>query len=109
MWDGARNLADLGGLELVAGGETKRGRVFRSAARDWMTDRGWGEARDAGGGLRAAVALGGDTDTNGAVTGALLGARVGASGLPAAWLGRLVDQPSIEAEALHLAANVVPT
>lgn len=48
MWDGARNLADLGGLELVAGGETKRGRVFRSAAREWMTDRGWGEARDAG-------------------------------------------------------------
>ena len=47
-WDGARNLADLGGLELVAGGETKRGRVFRSAAREWMTDRGWGEARAAG-------------------------------------------------------------
>lgn len=47
-WDGARNLADLGGLELVAGGETTRGRVFRSAAREWMTDRGWDEARAAG-------------------------------------------------------------
>ena len=47
-WDGARNLADLGGLGLVAGGETKPGRVFRSAAREWMTDRGWGEARAAG-------------------------------------------------------------
>ena len=47
-WDGARNLADLGGLELVGGGETRPGRVFRSAAREWMTDRGWDEARAAG-------------------------------------------------------------
>ena len=47
-WDGARNLADLGGLALVAGGETRRGRVYRSAAREWMTGRGWDDAREAG-------------------------------------------------------------
>lgn len=47
-WDGARNLADLGGSALVAGGETKRGRVYRSAAPEWMTGRGWDDARSAG-------------------------------------------------------------
>ena len=47
-WDGARNLADLGGLALVAGGETRHGRVYRSAAPEWMTGRGWDDARSAG-------------------------------------------------------------
>lgn len=47
-WDGARNVADLGGLPLVAGGSTARGRVFRSAAPEWMTTQGWDEARAAG-------------------------------------------------------------
>lgn len=40
-WDGARNLADLGGLPLVDGGTTVQGRVWRSAAPEWMTDAGW--------------------------------------------------------------------
>lgn len=47
-WDGARHLADLGGAALVAGGETRRGRVYRSAAPEWMTGRGWNDARSAG-------------------------------------------------------------
>ena len=47
-WEGARYLADLGGLALVAGGETASGRVYRSAAREWMTGRGWDDARAAG-------------------------------------------------------------
>lgn len=47
-WDGARNLADLGGLALASGGTTAAGRVFRSAAPEWMTDRGWNDARAAG-------------------------------------------------------------
>ena len=47
-WDGARNLADLGGLALVSGGVTRCGKVYRSAAREWMTGRGWDEARAAG-------------------------------------------------------------
>jgi ADP-ribosylglycohydrolase len=55
-------------------------------------------------GLRAVVALGGDTDTNGAVAGALLGALHGRAGLPAVWLERLVDREEIEAEAQALAA-----
>ncbi|WP_395659018.1 tyrosine-protein phosphatase [Nocardioides sp.] len=47
-WEGARNLADLGGLPRVAGGSTARGRVFRSAAPEWMTSQGWAAARAAG-------------------------------------------------------------
>lgn len=54
-WDGARNLGDLGGLPLVDGGETRAGRVYRSAAPEWMTDRGWGDARASG--LRTVVDL----------------------------------------------------
>ena len=54
-------------------------------------------------GLRHVVSLGGDTDTNAAVTGALLGARQGRPGLPSAWLEKLVDRAAIEAEAEALA------
>lgn len=54
--------------------------------------------------LRRIVALGGDTDTNGAVTGALLGAAVGRSGLPSGWLDRLRDRSAIEREARALVA-----
>lgn len=57
--------------------------------------------------LRRVVALGGDTDTNGAVAGALLGAAHGRDGLPGAWLDRLADRASIEAEARSLARLVV--
>ena len=49
--------------------------------------------------LRRVVSLGGDTDTNGAVAGALLGARDGANGLPAPWLQRLRDADAIRADA----------
>jgi len=47
-WDGARNAADLGGLPLVYGGTTVYGRVWRSAAPEWMTAAGWQAARAAG-------------------------------------------------------------
>jgi len=49
--------------------------------------------------LRRVVALGGDTDTNAAVAGALLGARDGEGGLPVGWLLRLRDGEEIRAEA----------
>ena len=49
--------------------------------------------------LRRVVSLGGDTDTNAAVAGALLGARDGANGLPARWLQRLRDAEAIRADA----------
>ena len=54
-------------------------------------------------GLREVVALGGDTDTNAAVTGALLGAFHGRASLPRTWLGKLVELASIDAEAVALA------
>ena len=54
-------------------------------------------------GLRYVVSLGGDTDTNAAVTGALLGASHGRGALPTAWLEKLVDRQAIEAEAVALA------
>ncbi len=54
--------------------------------------------------LRRVVALGGDTDTNAAVAGAVLGAWAGARGLPATWLDRLRDRTEIEAEAEGLVA-----
>ena len=47
-WHGAFNLRDLGGLPLVDGGTTVQGRVFRSGAPEWMTERGWADARQAG-------------------------------------------------------------
>jgi ADP-ribosyl-[dinitrogen reductase] hydrolase len=50
------------------------------------------------------VSLGGDTDTNGAVAGALIGAALGRPALPAAWLERLKDREALEAEAASLAA-----
>jgi ADP-ribosyl-[dinitrogen reductase] hydrolase len=54
-------------------------------------------------GLRYVVSLGGDTDTNAAVTGALLGAHHGREALPSAWLEKLADRQAIEAEAETLA------
>jgi ADP-ribosylglycohydrolase len=61
------------------------------------------EGRSVEEGLRHVVALGGDTDTNAAVTGALLGALHGREALPTAWLEKLVDRQAIETEADALA------
>ncbi len=47
-WDGARNLADLGGLPLLDGGRTRSGVVWCSAAPEWLTAEGWRAARAAG-------------------------------------------------------------
>lgn len=52
--------------------------------------------------LRRVVGLGGDTDTNAAVAGALIGARDGEAGLPGEWLERLLERDAIRAEALGL-------
>jgi ADP-ribosyl-[dinitrogen reductase] hydrolase len=57
-------------------------------------------------GLRRVVGLGGDTDTNAAVAGALLGALHGVDGLPVAWLDRLHEGAAIRTEAASLAALV---
>lgn len=39
------------------------------------------------------IALGGDTDTTGAIVGALAGATVGAGGIPGEWLAGLIEWP----------------
>ena len=49
--------------------------------------------------LRRVVSLGGDTDTNAAVAGALLGARDGVGRLPSGWLEHLRDAEAIRADA----------
>jgi ADP-ribosyl-[dinitrogen reductase] hydrolase len=59
--------------------------------------------------LRHVVGLGGDTDTNAAVAGALLGALVGVDGLPHLWLERLRDPEGIVAEAEALVPLAVRT
>jgi ADP-ribosyl-[dinitrogen reductase] hydrolase len=55
-------------------------------------------------GLIWAVNLGGDTDTNGAVTGALLGARFGAAAIPERWLTALERRAELEGVGGQLAA-----
>ncbi|MBM3946870.1 MAG: ADP-ribosylglycohydrolase family protein, partial [SAR202 cluster bacterium] len=42
------------------------------------------------------VSAGGDTDTNGAVAGALLGARFGEAVIPARWTECIGNRPSLE-------------
>jgi ADP-ribosyl-[dinitrogen reductase] hydrolase len=61
-------------------------------------------ADDFEGGLVWAVNLGGDTDTNAAVTGALLGARLGAAAIPARWLDVLERRDELEAVGRQLAS-----
>jgi ADP-ribosyl-[dinitrogen reductase] hydrolase len=53
--------------------------------------------------LTEVVRLGGDTDTNAAVAGALIGARDGVSGLPRMWLERLQGRQTIGSLAERLA------
>jgi len=66
-----------------------------------------GEELDFEDGLRYVVGLGGDTDTNAAVAGALLGVLHGAAAISSRWLALLVERESIEAEAAALADVVV--
>jgi ADP-ribosyl-[dinitrogen reductase] hydrolase len=47
-------------------------------------------------GVSWAVGLGGDADANGAVAGALLGARLGASSIPERWLAQLERRAEVE-------------
>ena len=80
-------------------GPDQRFCLFTAAAGLQALTRGEGFEE----GLRGVVALGGDTDTNAAVAGALLGAAVGFGGLPRDWLGRLADGSEIVAEGRSLA------
>jgi ADP-ribosylglycohydrolase len=68
--------------------------------------RAAGEAKPFDEGLLEIVALGGDTDTNASVAGALLGALHGADALPSDWLSRLAEATAIREEAQALAGLV---
>jgi len=68
--------------------------------------RAAGEARPFEDGLREIVSLGGDTDTNASVAGALLGALHGVEALPPRWLARLDEATLIRREAEALAGLV---
>ena len=48
---------------------------------------------DFSGGLKEIVLAGGDTDTTGAILGAIIGAQVGKEGIPASWLNGIVEWP----------------
>jgi len=48
LWEGARNLSDLGGLPTRDGSQTRTGRLWRSGATEWMTTEGWRSAAQAG-------------------------------------------------------------
>jgi ADP-ribosylglycohydrolase len=48
---------------------------------------------DFSGGLQEIVSAGGDTDTTGAILGAIIGAQVGKEGIPASWLNGIVEWP----------------
>ena len=71
-------LSPLGGYEHNPGGWTVY--TTRLALLGLLDAKGFRP------GLERVVRLGGDADTNGAVAGALLGARFGAGGIPSEWL-----------------------
>ena len=54
--------------------------------------------------LRGIIESGGDTDTNGAVAGAVLGARYGASAIPQRWLECIPERQRIQSLADNLLA-----
>jgi ADP-ribosylglycohydrolase len=60
------------------------------------------EFEDFEAGIAFAISLGGDTDTNAAVAGALLGTRSGPAGIPDRWLSSLKDRERIERAAAGL-------
>ncbi len=53
----------------------------------------FGNADDFAKGLQDIIKAGGDTDTTGAIYGGIVGARAGKSGIPANWLGNIIEWP----------------
>ena len=120
----APRTAVVAALDAVADARGRRGarvpgggggaRPSRSTARTWgsrCSRRGSRcRSRARAGASRTACGtwcrLGGDTDTNAAVAGALLGAAHGIAAIPPAWLAALAEREALEAEAAALAALV---
>jgi poly(ADP-ribose) glycohydrolase ARH3 len=61
------------------------------------------------GAIRAAISLGGDTDTIAGMVGAIVGAHVGEKGLPAEWVKQLEDGPRGRSFARSLADRLFET
>jgi poly(ADP-ribose) glycohydrolase ARH3 len=59
--------------------------------------------------IRAAISLGGDTDTIAAMVGAIAGAHVGEKGLPAEWIDQLEDGPRGRSFSRNLAEQLFET
>jgi poly(ADP-ribose) glycohydrolase ARH3 len=59
--------------------------------------------------IRAAISLGGDTDTIAAMVGAIAGAHVGGKGLPTEWIDQLEDGPRGRSFAIDLAEQLFET
>ncbi len=59
--------------------------------------------------IRAAISLGGDTDTIAGMVGAIVGAHVGEKGLPAEWIEQLEDGPRGRSFAKSLADRLLET
>lgn len=59
-------------------------------------------------GMVETLNLGGDTDTIGAVVGAILGARLGCSAIPEEWKESVLAREQVEARGLRLATGVLP-
>ncbi|HZW26242.1 MAG TPA: ADP-ribosylglycohydrolase family protein [Gallionella sp.] len=66
-------------------------------------------ADDFEGGLREMISAGGDTDTTGAILGAILGARVGKEGIPPDWLRDIIEWPRSVAWMERLGSAVAET
>ena len=90
-------LADLAGLELDE--RSSMGFTVRT-----MTAGLWAflNASEFEATVRMVINAGGDTDTNGAVVGAVLGARFGSAAIPEKWLERLPDRSGLESLADRL-------
>lgn len=59
--------------------------------------------------LQELIMEGGDADTNGAVAGAMLGCKLGLSGLPATWLGGLIHKEWLDKIIDRFLPLVIPT
>jgi ADP-ribosylglycohydrolase len=59
--------------------------------------------------VQSVIALGGDTDTTGAIAGALVGATAGAQAIPNEWLATLVEWPRSVEWLRRLAARIAET
>jgi len=84
--DNARTFADSLGLNRGVSGYVNH--TVPAAVFCWLRHR-----NDFRAAVESAVELGGDTDTVGAITGAMAGAELGTDAIPEAWLDRLAEWP----------------